>query len=62
MSAPYQKTRVVVNLAACGDKPILNTLDSVFPQYEINWDVSITNSAASWLPPICTRDSEISCR
>jgi len=62
MSAPYQKIRVVINPAACGDKLILNTLDSVFPQYEIGWGVSITNSAASWLPPTCTRDSEISCR
>ena len=62
MSASFQKIRVVINPVAGGDEPILNTLDSAFPQYDIDWDASLANSAANWLLPTCARDSEISCR
>ncbi|MCL4262073.1 MAG: YegS/Rv2252/BmrU family lipid kinase [Anaerolineae bacterium] len=42
MEAPYKKIHVVINPAAGKDEPILNTLNDVFRQYDVNWNVSVT--------------------
>jgi len=39
---PYQRVHVVINPASGRDEPILNTLNDVFHQYGVDWDVSIT--------------------
>ena len=41
-SIPYKKIHVVVNPASGKDEPIINTLNDVFHQYGVDWDVSIT--------------------
>ena len=40
--APYQRVHVVINPASGKDEPILNTLNDVFRQHGVDWDVSIT--------------------
>jgi YegS/Rv2252/BmrU family lipid kinase len=40
--SPYNHVHVVINPAAGRDKPILNTLNDVFREYKVDWDVSIT--------------------
>jgi YegS/Rv2252/BmrU family lipid kinase len=40
--APYRRIHVVINPASGKDEPILNTLNDVFRQYGVDWDVSIT--------------------
>jgi diacylglycerol kinase (ATP) len=42
MTAPYQKIHVVINPASGKDEPIINTLNDVFHQHNIDWEVSIT--------------------
>ena len=42
MTAPYQKIHVVINPASGKDESIINTLNDVFHQHNIDWDVSIT--------------------
>jgi YegS/Rv2252/BmrU family lipid kinase len=42
VSIPYPRIHIVVNPAAGQDEPILNTLNTVFRPYNIDWDVSIT--------------------
>lgn len=41
-SVPYPRIHIVVNPAAGQDEPILNTLNTVFQPYNIEWNVSIT--------------------
>jgi diacylglycerol kinase (ATP) len=41
-SAPYKKIHVVVNPASGKDEPIINTLNDVFHQHGVDWNVSIT--------------------
>ena len=40
--APYKRVHVVINPASGKDEPILNTLNDVFRQHGVDWDVSIT--------------------
>lgn len=42
IEAPYKKIHIVINPAAGKDEPILNTLNDVFKQYDVDWNVSIT--------------------
>ena len=42
---PYKKVQIIINPAAGGDEPILNTLNDVFREHEIDWQVSITHQA-----------------
>lgn len=42
MNIPYKKVHVIINPAAGKDEPILNTINKVFHQYGIDWQVSIT--------------------
>jgi diacylglycerol kinase (ATP) len=42
MNPPYKKVHVIINPAAGKDEPILNTINKVFHQYGIDWQVSIT--------------------
>ncbi len=42
VSVPYPRIHIVVNPAAGQDEPILNTLNTIFYPYNIEWDVSIT--------------------
>jgi YegS/Rv2252/BmrU family lipid kinase len=39
----FQRVHVVINPASGKDQPILNTLNDVFHQYGVAWDVSITH-------------------
>ena len=41
--APYRRVHVVVNPASGKDEPILNTLNDVFRQYDVAWDISVTH-------------------
>jgi YegS/Rv2252/BmrU family lipid kinase len=43
MARPYQQIHVIINPAAGRNEPILNTLNDVFHQYGVNWEVSITH-------------------
>jgi diacylglycerol kinase (ATP) len=38
-----KRIHLVINPAAGGDEPILNTINDVFHQYGIEWDVSVTH-------------------
>ncbi len=40
--APYRRIHVVINPASGKDEPILNTLNDVFHQHGVDWDVSLT--------------------
>jgi YegS/Rv2252/BmrU family lipid kinase len=40
---PYPRVHVVINPASGKDEPILNTLNDVFHQHGVEWDVSITH-------------------
>jgi len=42
MSIPYKHIHVVINPASGKDEPILNTIDDVFHQYGVDWEVSVT--------------------
>jgi len=42
MNIPYKKAHVIINPAAGKEEPILNTINKVFHQYGIDWQVSIT--------------------
>jgi uncharacterized membrane protein len=42
VEVPYRRIHVVINSAAGQDEPVLNTLNSVFYPYGIEWDVSLT--------------------
>ena len=42
MTAPYQKIHVIINPASGKDEPIVNTLNDVFHQHGVEWEVSIT--------------------
>jgi len=42
MDVPYKKVRVIINPAAGKDEPILNTINKVFHQYGVDWQVNIT--------------------
>ncbi len=42
-AAPYGRVHVVVNPASGKDGAILNTLNDVFRQYEVAWDISVTH-------------------
>lgn len=42
MRVPYQNIHVIINPASGPNRPILNTLNDVFRQYQVDWDVSIT--------------------
>lgn len=39
----FEKVKVIINPAAGKDEPILNTLNDVFNQYQLAWDVSLTH-------------------
>ena len=39
----FRRVHVVINPASGKDQPILNTLNDVFRQYGVEWDVSITH-------------------
>jgi YegS/Rv2252/BmrU family lipid kinase len=41
-NSPYQKIHVVINPASGKDEPIINTLNDVFHQHSVDWEVSIT--------------------
>jgi len=41
--APYGRVHVVINPASGKDEPILNTLNDVFREYGVDWDVSVTH-------------------
>ena len=41
-NSPYQKIHVVLNPASGKDEPIINTLNDVFHQHGVDWQVSIT--------------------
>ena len=45
MTVPYERVHVIINPAAGGNEPILNTLNDIFRQYQAEWDVSITHRA-----------------
>jgi YegS/Rv2252/BmrU family lipid kinase len=42
MTASYKTIHVIINPASGPNRPILNTLNDVFRQYGVDWDVSIT--------------------
>ena len=42
MSEQKKRIHVVINPAAGKDEPILNTINDVFHQHDIDWDVSVT--------------------
>jgi diacylglycerol kinase (ATP) len=42
--APYPKIHVVINPAAGKDEPILNVLNRVFRPYNVEWNVSLTQT------------------
>lgn len=42
MTARNSKVHVIINPAAGEDEPILNTLNDVFNQYKVDWEVSVT--------------------
>lgn len=42
---PRRRVHVVINPAAGQDEPILNTLNRVFKEAEIDWDISLTKQA-----------------
>ncbi len=42
-AAPYRRVHVVVNPASGKDEPILNTLNDVFRQHDVAWDISVTH-------------------
>jgi YegS/Rv2252/BmrU family lipid kinase len=44
MSDSPKRIHVVINPAAGGDEPILNTLNDVFHAHGVDWDVSITKA------------------
>lgn len=44
-AAPYQNVLVIINPASGQDRPILGTMNRVFHQAGINWDVRITKDA-----------------
>jgi diacylglycerol kinase family enzyme len=39
----FRRVHVVINPASGKDQPILNTLNDVFHQHGVEWDVSITH-------------------
>ncbi len=41
--APYPRVHVVINPASGKDEPILNTLNDVFREHGVEWDVSVTH-------------------
>jgi diacylglycerol kinase (ATP) len=41
--APYRRVHVVINPASGKDEPILNTLNDVFRQHDVAWDISLTH-------------------
>ena len=43
MSETKKRIHIVINPAAGKDEPILNTINDVFHQYGIEWDVSVTH-------------------
>lgn len=42
LTPAYQKVHIVINPAAGKDEPILNTLNDVFHEFGVDWDVSVT--------------------
>lgn len=42
MTVPYKRIHVIINPAAGQDEPILNTLNDVFHQAGVEWEVSLT--------------------
>jgi diacylglycerol kinase (ATP) len=42
MTPPYSRIHVVINPAAGKDEPILNTLNDIFHEFGVDWDVSVT--------------------
>lgn len=45
MSEPYKRIHVVINPASGQDQYILNTINRVFHEHEVTWDVSITHKS-----------------
>lgn len=43
MTSSYKNIHVIINPAAGHDEPIINTLNDVFHQNDVNWDVQITH-------------------
>jgi YegS/Rv2252/BmrU family lipid kinase len=41
--APYRRVHVVINPASGKDEPVLNTLNDVFRQHDVAWDISVTH-------------------
>ncbi len=41
--AAYPRVHVVVNPASGKDEPVLNTLNDVFREHGVTWDVSVTH-------------------
>lgn len=44
MNAPYERIHIIINPASGGDEPILNTMNDIFNEYGVSWDVSITKA------------------
>jgi diacylglycerol kinase (ATP) len=42
MTPPYPRIHVIINPASGPNRPILNTLNDVFREHGVDWDVSIT--------------------
>ena len=40
---PYRRVHVVINPASGKDEPILNTLNDVFREHDVAWDISLTH-------------------
>ena len=43
MEIPYKKVHVIINPSAGKNNTILNTLNSVFHKYGVDWQVSVTH-------------------
>lgn len=43
MTHRFKRIQVIINPAAGGDEPVLNTLNDVFKEHDIHWDVAITH-------------------
>ena len=39
----FKKIHIVINPASGNNEPILNTINDVFKEHDVRWDVSITH-------------------
>ena len=54
MTVPYPKIHVVINPASGKDEPILNTINDVFHQHGVGWNVSVTKKYGDATEPAKT--------